>query len=91
LQSRKATVIDAETHAGDVKGKLMALKSENGKTLGKFLASFESDKNYHNVEIVKRKETKNNFEQDAASFIKRCTTISSSDLHAKISCRQLVA
>ena len=43
---------DTQTHADDDKGKIMALKSENGKTLGKFLASFENDNHYHNALIV---------------------------------------
>ena len=43
---------DTQTHADDDKGKIMALKSENGKTLGKFLASLENDNYYHNALIV---------------------------------------
>jgi len=68
LQSRKATVIDAQTHVDDVKGKLLALKSENGKTLGKFLASFESDKHYHNVEIVKKEGDEEQFKTRRGQF-----------------------
>jgi len=68
LQSRKATVIDAQTHVDDVKEKLPALKSENGKTLGKYLASFESDKHYHNVEIVKKEGDEEQFKSRRGQF-----------------------
>jgi len=91
LQSRKETVIDAQTHVDDVTGKLQALKSENSKTLGKFLASFESDKHYNNVEIVKKEGDEEQFKTRRGQFHQALHDISSSDLHVTICCRQLVA
>lgn len=52
LQSNDATVVNASCHIDDIKFKLLALKQDNGRTLRNFLASFDNEKHYKNVDII---------------------------------------
>jgi hypothetical protein len=55
-------------HIDDVKDKLLALKTDCGKTLKKFWDSHDEDESFHGVQILKNANNDKNFETLRGQF-----------------------
>jgi len=61
LQSNSANVIDAVHHINSARQKLLAMKDENGTSVGKFMDSFDADHSFKGVTITKKEGDEETF------------------------------